>query len=69
MESRSSGSLARCFRHNRLGGRLPSYDVVEGPMLGSLGTFLRGQALRVWGQQTSFHSDEAIQLLGKGLVR
>lgn len=67
MGAKTQPSLFRFFRHNRLGGRMHSYDVVSGPMLGNPHPFLRGKSARVFGQQTSFHTQDAIDLLYQGL--
>ncbi|MDD9968251.1 MAG: DUF3990 domain-containing protein [Myxococcales bacterium] len=67
--SKPGGSLARFFRHNRLGGRMHSDSVVEGPLLGNPGRFLRGEAPRLFGQQTTFHTDEALRLLERSLMQ
>lgn len=67
MGAKTQPSLFRFFRHNRLGGRMHSYDAVSGPMLGNPGSFLRGKPGRIVGQQTSFHTQDAIDLLYQGL--
>jgi len=62
-------SVARFVRHNRLGGGMHEFDFVEGPMLANPGQFLRGRPPSFFGQQTSFHSSEALGLLERSLVR
>jgi hypothetical protein len=69
MGGATQSSLFRCFRHNRLGGRLHSYDTVSGPMLGNPGSFLRGSPGTTLGQQTSWHTQSAADMLWSGLVR
>jgi len=66
--SRTPSSLGRFFRHNRLGGRLHSYDLVEGPLLGNPRSFLKGSQPRTFGQQSSFHTPHGLRLLEEGLV-
>lgn len=65
----TQSSLLRVFRHNRLGGRLHSYDTVSGPMLKNPGSFLRGSQGTTLGQQTSWHTQSAADMLWNGLVR
>jgi hypothetical protein len=62
-------SLFRVFRHNRLGGRLHTFDTVSGPMLENSGSFLKGKPRKTIGQKTSWHSEQAVKVLWKGLVQ
>ncbi len=69
LATKTQPSLFRFFRHNRLGGRLHSHDIVSGPMLGNPRQFLKGTGGRAFGQQTSFHTQDAIDILSRGLQR
>jgi len=66
--SQATTSWHRFVRHNRLGGKLHSYDFVEGPMLGNPSIFLRGGVSKAFGHQISFHTQKSSNLLMRGLV-
>ncbi len=65
----TQSSLFRFFRHNRLGGRLHSYDTVSGTMLREVDDFLEGGARITSGQQTSWHTQESLDLIWSYRVR
>jgi hypothetical protein len=44
-----------------------SYDYVTGPLLGNPEYFLWNKIAEIFGQQTSFHTQRAIDMLYKGL--
>ncbi|MEE4246018.1 MAG: DUF3990 domain-containing protein, partial [Kangiellaceae bacterium] len=58
----SGASWARFTRHNRLRGKMHEYDTVSGDMVGNVRNLLNGKDPRPFGQQTSFHSDKALEL-------
>lgn len=47
----------------RSGGSMHSYDYVEGPLLGDPGGFLAGKEPITFGNQVSFHTETAVNLL------
>jgi hypothetical protein len=61
----------RFFRHNRLNGRLHSHDTVTGPMPLNPNHSLPplGEAPIIGGQQTSWHTQRAVDILWNALVR
>jgi len=60
----------RFVRSMRSGDPMHSYDVVEGPTLRNPLRFLRGQQdAVVFGNQVSFHTQEAVDILNAGLMR
>ncbi len=57
----------RIVRRFRNQGGIPNYDIVEGPMLKNVDKFIEGVSPVKYGQQTSWHTQEAIDLLMRGL--
>ena len=63
-----STSFLRFVHYFRSGGsHMHSYDHVTGPLLGNPDYFLWANTAEVFGQQTSFHTQRAIDMLYKGL--
>ena len=64
----ATSSWGRFVRHFRKKGKMHSYDTVSGPMLRNVQGFLRkGKDPRASGQQTSWHTQEAIDILNSGI--
>lgn len=74
VELRNGSFATKLFvGHNRLGGRMHGFDTVSGPMLGnplfdSTTKWYKGFAPNWFGQQTTFHTTEAIEILYRGLI-
>jgi hypothetical protein len=56
-------------RAHRTGAPLHPHDIVEGPMLANVSQFLRGAPAVGFGHQMSFHTEQAIQALMRGLQK
>jgi RHS repeat-associated protein len=65
----ANGEWEEFVKYNRSGGEIHNYDLVEGPMLGNPGPFMKGKAPKAFGNQISIHSDEAIDMFNKGLQK
>jgi hypothetical protein len=63
----TSASWQRFARHNRLGGRMHGYDVVEGPMVRNVRSFAQAGPAVPIGHQTSWHTQDAVDILNRGL--
>jgi hypothetical protein len=50
------------------GGGSYSYEMVEGPMLGNPGAFMKGAAPDLWGNQVAFFGERAASMLDQSLV-
>lgn len=55
--------------NNRTGGSMHNFDIVEGPMIGNPGGFINGSSPKAFGNQISFNTNEAIDVLNKYLVK
>lgn len=59
----ANGEYLDMVRSMRLQGPMHSYDYVEGPLLGNPQDFLTGKAAITFGNQVSFHTQTAADLL------
>lgn len=59
---------AAFVRSNRSGGKLHEFDIVSGPMLANPKAFARGARPASFGQQMSFHTQAAVDLLNGTMV-
>ena len=64
----ANGAWADFVGANRGGASLHGFDAVSGPMLGNPRAFMNGASPTAFGQQMSFHSDTAINLLNNSLL-
>ena len=64
----ANGTWADFIAANRGGASLHGFDAVSGPMLGNPRPFMKGASPAPLGQQISFHSDAAINLLNNSLL-
>jgi hypothetical protein len=64
----ANGAWADFVGANRGGASLHGFDAVSGPMLGNPRAFMNGASPTAFGQQMSFHSDAAVNLLNNSLL-
>ncbi|MET9220739.1 RHS repeat-associated core domain-containing protein [Streptomyces sp. NPDC003300] len=65
----TSDELANFIRHNRMGGAMHNYELVEGPMLLNLKAFRKGAAGVFDGHQIAVFGSKAADLFTRSLVR